>query len=148
MSLVVSIKSLILFLQSFEYPYEEINLKIFYKPKSTMILLTIYCLATVVSLTTSKEVSNVAKLVGSSVTISCHSSLPPTWHWSGSKEDREKTLALAGVHKHPNLKDPRFHFSESDSLYSLTLSKVTIADAGTFTCLGSSTVRTVLNVLG
>ena len=112
-----------------------------------MMPLAIYFFVTLIPFSTSKEVSNVAELVGSSVTISCHSSLPPTWYWTSPKNNQEKALALAGVHAHPNLSDPRFVFSVTDSIYSLSLSKVTIADAGTYTCIGSSNIKTILNVL-
>ena len=94
-----------------------------------------------------EQTGEITALTGSSVVISCHSSLAPTWQWSNSKNDANKILALSGVNAHPNLDDQRFHFDNQESLYSVSISGIRLSDAGTFTCLGDAYVTTVLNVL-
>ena len=88
----------------------------------------------------------VSVLVGSSIAISCQSTLSPSWQWRGSK-DNERILALSGVNVHPNLDEPRYSFSKQETKFSILISKVKIEDAGTFICVGDNYVKTVLIVL-
>lgn len=95
------------------------------------------------ALTNSKTI-----LVGSSLEISCSSSfVSPTWSWVGTKLNQPKTLAFGGTKPHPNLKDPRFSFTQSDSNYFLKITNVKVSDAGTYNCQGDSYHQTTLNVL-
>ena len=94
-----------------------------------------------------QHVPEMTALLGSSVVISCHSSLAPAWQWSNSKNDANRILALSGVDAHPTLDDPRFKFTRNGNVFSVSISEVRLADAGTYSCLGDSFVSTVLNVL-
>ena len=104
-------------------------------------------ISTAMAQTKEQHLPEMTVLTGSSVVISCHSSLAPTWQWSNSKNDANKILALSGIEAHPNLNDKRFQFAKKESLYSVSISEVRISDAGTFTCLGDTFVTTVLNIV-
>ena len=91
---------------------------------------------------------SVAVLVGSPIEISCASFVvPPMWTWVGPKQNRPKTLAFYGTQPHPNLKDPRYSFSQSESNYVLRISNVELTDAGTINCQGDALHQTLVNVI-
>ena len=110
--------------------------------KSSAILATLGILSLIASV-----VSDKTFLVGSSVRISCRSNIAPMWHWTDSKNGRDKILAVNGVNPHPNLEDQRYEFTNQNSEFSLLLTNVQSSDAGTFTCLGDSTFKTLVNVV-
>ena len=86
-------------------------------------------------------------LVGSSLRISCRSKIAPMWHWTDSKNGKDTILALNGVNPHPNLGDQRYKFTNHKTEFSLLLTDVQSSDAGTYTCLGDSTFKTLVNVV-
>ena len=107
----------------------------------------IFFISTTTAQTEVQHIPEMTVFTGSSIVISCHSSLAPTWQWSNSKNDANKILALSGIEAHPNLNDKRFQFTKKGSLYSVSMSEVRMADAGTYSCLGDAFVTTVLNVV-
>ena len=93
------------------------------------------------------KAAELTALVKSPITISCRSNLAPTWHWSDSKGKNDRILALAGVNPHPTLKNPRYSFTEKESVYVIRITNLLSNDAGTFSCFGDETDKTVLNIL-
>ena len=87
-------------------------------------------------------------LSGSEVEIRCASSVvPPFWTFTHPKESQPKTLAFSGTQLHPDLKDSRFTFTESDSVYVLKISGIELKDVGNYNCHGDKLQQTLVNVV-
>ena len=93
----------------------------------------------------SKEIS-LCLSSGSSVELECISSFPPPWSKIGPRIGDYKTIGVSGK-KHPKWEEPRFFFSNDETVYKIKITDVKLVDAGTYVCEGDTATSYVVSVI-
>ena len=84
--------------------------------------------------------------VGSSAQLECVSSFAPPWSKIGPRVGDYKIIGVNGK-KHPKWDEPRFSFTNEDSVYKIQIEDVRLKDAGKYVCEGDTATSYVLSVI-
>ena len=118
-----------------------------FAPEKKKMIAIVVCLlfASVLNVSSGTSMNHLA-IAGTSVKFHCNSSFPPPWAKIGPKLGDYTPLAMVGK-RHPNFKDNRFTFSDTNTRYTLKIDNVKPVDAGNFRCDGDQPISYNLGVV-